>query len=217
MPNNCYFEMKVAGKEEAVEKFVQMIKREGPFEEYGGLGRVFSFDVDHSLTEKDPSGAYIAVTAQGDCANSLRTALVEWPYRPLGITAANLGVVLEAYSSEPGCFFQEHLLVDQKGDVSLECVHYEEYFIEGASEKEIESVCEEKEISREELISKLNSNGEYCIGGFEDFGVFQNLFPMLDRQQPSLDEKVQNAEASLKQRSPEEPCKPAPQQERDSL
>jgi len=57
MPNMCAIDIKIAGKEEAVQEMVQMLSRTGPFAPGGliGLGRVFHFNLDESFTERDPT------------------------------------------------------------------------------------------------------------------------------------------------------------------
>lgn len=187
MANNCYFEMKIAGKEQSVEEFVQMLKWEGPFKN-SGLGRVYSFDVNPTLTEKSEKGDWVAVYGQGDCAWSILTAMREWERRPLLKETERLGLVVEAYSSEAGLAFQEHILADKGKMIVDDCIDYEEYWVEGMSEQEILELSSEQGLTREELISKMNCNGDYCVGGFEDFGNFKDLFPYLEQQQkPSLD------------------------------
>lgn len=193
MANNCYFEMKIAGEEKAVDEFVQMIKWQGDY----GLGRVFSFED----TERDPapSGApFIAVTGSGDCAWSLRTALVEWTDdRNLLTEARRLGLVIEAFSSEPGCCFQEHLLINKGESVIDECVDYEEYMVEGLTDMELQSLAEDLSLTPEYLRSKMDVNGDFCVGGFgEKFGSFGDLFSFLTQdRKPALAQQISKAES----------------------
>ncbi len=193
MANNCYFEMKIAGEEKAVQEFIQMLKWEGPFQECG-LGRVYSFDVDPTLSEKDPKGSSnITAFGAGDCAWSIKSALLDWkPYSLVG-EAARLGLVVEAYSSEPGLCFQEHILVNKDNLITNDVVDYEEYWIEGADESYINELLDDLNLTREELMSGVNVNGDYCIGGFDNFGDFEDLFSYLEPARQPLQEKILDA------------------------
>lgn len=178
MANNCYFEMKIAGKEENVNELVEMLQWKGRFEN-DGLGRVYSFDVN-DIESDIPGTQLVSVNGAGDCAWSVLTAMCA-EYRKdapsLESETKRLGLVVEVFSSEPGCCFQEHYLIDKGEPILEECVDYLEYWVEGMNEEEINELCEEKEISREKLMSSLNDNGDYCIGGFGDeFGNCEDLF-----------------------------------------
>ena len=194
MANNCYFEMKIAGPEASVQECVKMLRHEGPYLN-GGLGRVFSFDVIDE-PEKDPATGNIAIHGAGDCAWSIKSAIIEWSPFNLENVSERLGLVIEAYSSEPGCRFQEHVLVTQ-GNIEInECVDYDEHLIEGAEESYIQQVMEEYNLTREELMSKVNDNGDFCVGGYENFGDFEDLFAYFEpEQKPSLSAQISSAES----------------------
>lgn len=194
MANNCYFEMKIAGPEKSVHECVKMLRHEGPYLN-GGLGRVFSFVVIDE-PEKDPATGNIAIHGAGDCAWSIKSAIIEWSPFNLENVSEKLGLVIEAYSSEPGCRFQEHVLVNKGEFVAHGSVKYTEYWIEGATEDYIQEVLVENGLSREVLMSKLNDNGDYCVGGFDNFGEFENLFAYFEpEQKPSLSSQISSAES----------------------
>lgn len=68
MANNCWYEMKVAGRPEAVEEFYKMISWKDEFKEKG-FGRVYSVETGQGDIEYDPSGSgNITKYAAGDCA-----------------------------------------------------------------------------------------------------------------------------------------------------
>lgn len=196
MPNNCYFETKIAGPEKAVQEFIQMLQWTGPFAR-NGLGRVFSFDLTvPPEIVKDPHSENISVVGQGDCANSVKNAILDSKPFSLMSETARLGLAVEIYSSDPENFFQEHILACKGNLMINESVHYEEYMIEGSSESYIQEIMEEKGLTREELMVQVNDNGDYCIGGYENFGEFQDLFAYLDIQaerKPALAERIQSA------------------------
>lgn len=194
MANNCLFDMKITGPEEAVRELVSMLKDEHPT---ASIGRVFSFDVDEELTERAPGKPnIISVTGIGDCAWSMYSSMRDGLGRvkPLDSVVENLGLAVEAYSSEPGIGFQEHLLI-VKGDVKIDdCVDYEEHLIDGASEEYINKLLEEKHLTREELMSQVNCNGELCFGGFDNYGDFSDLFQYFpEKEKASLDQKIAQA------------------------
>ena len=197
MANNCMLDMRIAGREEAVQQLVKMLRWESPYEETG-MGRVFSFDLDPSLTEYDPRGTgYISVQGFGDCAWSFNSAVMESPRKPsfLDVTR-RLGLVVEVFTSEPGVGFQEHLMIDKGQVITNECVDYEEHLIEGAEEWYIENLCEEKGMTREELMGKVNHNGEYTEGGFKNYGDFDDLFAYLEPEhKTALQDQISDAAA----------------------
>lgn len=185
MANNCGFDMNITGQREACEELVRMLKRKDEFEK-NGLGRVYEFIVYE--TEKEDRGNLVTIKGSGDCAWSLLTALRDdngKRHPSLESETKRLGLAIEAYSSEPGCKFQEHLLIN-KGIVILdECVDYEEHWIEGMNEETLKELCTEKEISLEELKDLVNDNGDYCVGGFEEW-EFQDLTKYFEREKVAI-------------------------------
>lgn len=197
MANNCAFDMRIAGKEPAVMEFVQMLRWEGPFEE-SGLGRVYSFDLDESMTERaNCDSSTICVFGFGDCAWSLQTAMLDWPHRPMLPETQRLGLVVEAFSSEPGIGFQEHILINQGQMIVDECVDYEEHLIDDEVEEwYIEQVCEDHGLTREELMNSLNCNGEFIVGGLDNYCDFEDLFSYLEPEhKPALQDLIHDAAA----------------------
>lgn len=172
MANNCLFDMRITGREEAIKELIAMLKWEGEFKEKG-LGRTYSFDADE-LEETDVVGIY-SVTGYGDCAWSILTAMCE-EYRKdapsLESETKRLGLVVEVYSSEPGMCFQEHYLF-VKGDVLVnECVDYEEHWVSGYSSLEEYN----KEFETDFTEDMLNEDGDVCIGGFgDDYASFEDV------------------------------------------
>lgn len=180
MANSCYFLMKIAGTEENVQTFIRMLQHTGEYQEQNGLGWISSFEIDEDTAERSPdAGQYYSVEGQGDCDWSLKIALQDYKHRDLLEEVKRLGLFVEAYSSEPGCEFQEHLLIDRGKLLVSDCVDYEEYFVEDMEESQIQALLQDKNITREQLMSSVNSNGDYCVGGFSDFGAFQDPFPYL--------------------------------------
>lgn len=180
MANSCYFLMKIAGKEENVNTFVRMLQHTGEYSRQNGLGLISSFEIDEDTVTRSPSGGqFYAAEGQGDCNWSLKIALQDYKARDLLKEVERLGLFVEAYSSEPGCEFQEHLLIDRGKLLIADCVNYEEYFVEDMDESQIQKLLDDKHITREQLLSAVNSNGDFCVGGFHNFGEFHDPFPYL--------------------------------------
>lgn len=194
MANNCYFQMKIAGPEKAVEEFIRMLRHEGPGY---GLGRVFSFDLTcPGEVQRDPQTGNIAIEGAGDCAWSLKSSLLEWSPCSLLSETERLGLAVEAYSSEPGCRFQEHILVYKDQELIHDCVDYTEHWIEGAEETYIQEVMEEYGLTREQLMEQVNDNGDFTVGGFENFADFEDLFGYFEpEKKPSLADRIASAES----------------------
>lgn len=199
MANNCDFSMRITGGEAEIKELISMLRWEGDFKE-NGLGRVYSFDVDSDVLPTDLADVY-QVDGFGDCAWSVLTAMCT-EYREgapsLESETKRLGLVVEVYSSEPGCQFQEHYLF-VKGDVICsECVDYQEHWVEGHDS--LDAYNEENGTSFTE--DMVNENGDVCIGGFgDDYGVFEDVSEYftpvhekgLDGKQP-LEEVIKSCE-----------------------
>lgn len=201
MANNCWYQMRIAGRKESVEQFIAMLSGEAPIR----LGRVFSVNKDEPFTPYPGNRSIGYADISGDCAWSIRESMLPGnnPNYTLATEAKRLGLVVEGYSSEPGNQFQEHVLIN-KGDIlTFDCVDYEEYFVEDMSEAQLAELCQDKGLTREELLSKANHNGDYTVGGFgEDFADYMDLFAYfpparnlsLDQVLGILDEEIHASE-----------------------
>lgn len=174
MANNCWYQMRIAGQKESVDQFIDMLSGKGSVH----LGRVFSVYTDEPFTPYPGNKGIGYADVSGDCAWSIKESMLPG-YNPsitLATEAKRLGLVVEAYSSEPGNKFQEHVLIN-KGDIlTFDCVDYQEHYVENMSEKELAELCEESGLTKEELLSLVNDNGDYTVGGFgDDFANFADL------------------------------------------
>lgn len=206
MANACYYEMKIAGEKQNVFECIQMLRHEGSFKNVG-LGRVYSFDFIDSTPEiSDSNSNIIALSGSGDCGGSILCAMRK-EYRnelpSLESESKRLGLVIEAYSSEPGNRFQEHVLINKGEVVVEESVDYAEFWLEAASEDYIQEVSEKTGIPVDELMNNLNANGDFCLGGFGDsFGDFSDLFQYFSldiEKKPSLDSMIEQSSAKQAQ------------------
>ena len=201
MANNCWYQMRIAGKKESVDQFIAMLSGKTPTR----LGRVFSVYTDEPFTPYPGKRGIGYADVSGDCAWSIKESMLPGsnPSVTLATEAKRLGLAVEAYSSEPDNQFQEHVLIN-KGDIlTFDCVDYEEYFVEDMSEAQLAELCQDKGLTREELLSKANHNGDYTVGGFgEDFADYMDLsayFPparnlSLDQVLGILDEEIHASE-----------------------
>lgn len=171
MANNCAFDMKITGPEEAIKELLSMLKWEGRFKDTG-LGRVYSFDAEELLPTKHPD--IYEVTGYGDCAWSVLSAMQNdngSRHPSLESETERLGLVVEVFSSEPGCRFQEHVLIAKGEVIYSDCVDYEEHWVEGSDNLEAYN----KEYGTDFTEDMINEDGDVCIGGFgDDYGVFED-------------------------------------------
>lgn len=194
MANNCYFTMKLLGSKEALEELARRLDWQEPYRN-DGIGRVFSFEAE----APQPSSAKNLYTMEGagDCAWSIYSAMQakglshrqtearddSEPLRALEGESARLHVAIEAYSSEPGVGFQEHVFIVD-GEVLAEgCADYEEYYV-ADTDGDLESFNRENGTNFTE--QDINHNGEITIGGYgEAFGDFR-LLDLMAQEYESL-------------------------------
>lgn len=166
MANNCYYRMKaVADNEDALKRFVEIMKyNDDEFFIY----RCFNADAEGEIQKENELFSLIIT---GDVAWSC----VKWfdgvedfdckaqnldgtlrnnsHYITLDLLCNKLGIGLEVWSQESGCEFEEHYIVNRKGEIVI-------------NEEEVWSQDwwdEENNCEREEPIE---------IGGFDDWGSF---------------------------------------------
>lgn len=195
MANSCSFDLKVCGQEDAVLEFIRALVGDSQEGGFSWVGQVYSFESEKWMTEKNENHpGMVTMGGVGSCPYSLKYAMRDGDgYEPLEVISKRLGLVVEVFSSEPDEGFQEHLLVNQ-GEVLIdECVDYEEHFVEGMDEDAVAALAEDKGLTYEELMEQVNCNGEFCVGGIEDYAEFRNLFTCFEEKAQSLDEKIQDA------------------------
>lgn len=171
MANNCSVDAKITGKAKNVRELIDMMSRKGQYE-HDGLGRVFECWYDDDNFDSANDDDILDVNVYMDVAWSIASAMreVAGRKRSLESETKRLNLVFEAYSSEPGIGFQEHVLID-RGDVLIdECVDYEEHWLEDYDT--IEEYNAENGTSF--TADMINDNGDVCIGGFGDeYGQFE--------------------------------------------
>lgn len=184
MPNICNFDMKIVGKQENVEKFIKVLQahynyetNEFSFERH--LFRIFESEI-YDAEEKDDGE--ISVQINGDCAWSVQSCMFENGYydsvkknynknfhgTTVPIESKNLNLKIEIYSTEPGCQFQEHYLIDNGNVVIDDCVEYIEYWIDGYNFKTKEEAEKEFDVKFTDEEWE-NNDGVICRGGFDNW------------------------------------------------
>lgn len=171
MSNNCFYDMRITGRKQNVEELIRMMQFKGEYE-HDGLGRIFNCDIidDYDL-EKAEANDVVRVDVCGDCAWSILSSMRRDGRRPRSLESESerLNLVVEAYSSESGCQFQEHVLIDRGTILEDECVDYEEWWVQ-----EFDTIEEfNAEYGTDFTEDMVNDNGDVCIGGFKDYGSFE--------------------------------------------
>lgn len=173
MANICDFLMKVRGNKEDIIQFHKALNQNGKI----WMGRGAETD----LTFEEDGAAFMSGWCKGsvtsaliDNAISMRTEPDQWFHKPdeeeheyitLWEACKKWNLIMEVYSEESGCEFQEHLICD-KGDVICgECVEWHEYCIcdyetKEEAEEELGLEILDEEWEREEWIHR---------GGFGDW------------------------------------------------
>lgn len=145
MPNYCDYDMRVVGKKENVDEFINVIKADY---DYGKeipatskhLFRVFGVDVldDYCYTKED--GRY-SCDINGYCAWSVYVCMLEgiqtyyndlkerYPDKFMGTSllklSKELNLDIEVFSDEPGVGFREHYLIKNGEFLIDDCIDLE--------------------------------------------------------------------------------------------
>jgi len=141
--------------------------------------RVFDCYADKdSYDDEDGS-----VVVFGDCAWSVSSCMLDtqWPYYQdcktdefaelrndhavtIPMAARELGLKVEIFSSEPGCCFAEHYLVDENGEAVIdECFDYQELYLgdyktKEEAEKDLNIKITNEEWTNEDYVSRCAIN-----------------------------------------------------------
>lgn len=167
MPNFCWYEMKIKGSKENCYRWLKKMKS---YDEHNHFWRMFdpiNID-DEGGTEYD-----YYMKFSGDCAWSLESCCRDSGYSGgVDLFAENtkdLQIKMEAYSSEPGCCFQEHYIYDNGVCIADRCVDYHEIYWDRYEHKSFDSFKKEFELPAHIIESDFDDDG-YCeIGGFPNW------------------------------------------------
>lgn len=166
MANNCLFDFKIVGKEENVDELMEMMKWQGKYENCG-LGRIYEvYFTDKNNRVDGITEAY----GGGDCAWSVLSAMRNYGDRNPSLESETnrLNLKIEIYSSEPGCCFQEHVIIENGEVLEDKCVNYEEHWI-----WEFDTLEEYNKEYGTNFTEDMVEDDYVKIGGFgDDYGVW---------------------------------------------
>lgn len=155
MANCCEFEMAITGERENIFKLKDDICSK--FRVYS----CYAYDTDSIDSKRDISRLYIG----GECAWSVRSAMVDYGLIEL---TEEYNVDVEIYSTEPGIGFQEHMLISKGDTIIMDCVDYEEHWID-----DIGSVEAYNAEYGTDFTEDMVDDGYVYVGGFGDtYGMF---------------------------------------------
>lgn len=166
MPNWCDFTMKIRGtKENCLEWFSRMSDYEKDHHFY----RMDAEILDEEETERD----YV-MFLYGTCAWSLESCCRASGYSEgvdlFEVNSRELELEMEAWSTEPGIGFQEHYIYKNGECLADECRDYIEIYYDEDEYETFDDFLKEYKI--EEFDEENLTDNYYCIGFFEDYGVF---------------------------------------------
>lgn len=162
MPNICSFSLKVKGKKNNVDTFIKIMQCEYDCQKnefsYGAhFSRIFDAYVE-SIVEVD--GETYAVIS-GSCAWSVYSCMFSGTHTyyddfceednrvtHIEEITSLYDLVVEIYSEEPGCCFQEHYIVDAGSILESETVNYYVYYYDGEYDEELGTVMTEEHVKR---------------------------------------------------------------------
>lgn len=170
MANYCSFNMKVTGDIDSINEIFEMMQWKGKFEE-NGLGRIYDIETYDSILYPNGLASYFF---SGDCAWSVHSAMRSDSGRrevSLESESKRLGLMIEVFSEESGFAFQEHVLIN-KGEILIDdCVDYEEHWT-----GEFDSLEEYNNEYETDFTEDMVDDGYVYIGGFDNYGDFENHF-----------------------------------------
>ena len=175
MANICSFLMKVRGNKEDIIQFHKALTQDGKIWMGRGADADIEFEGD-DLASMSGWCKWSVVSALIDDAISMRTEPRKWYREPgeeereyitLYEACKRWNLVMEVYSEEGGCQFQEHFICDKGEVLCEECVDWEEYDI-GDYESKEEA---EEDLGVEFTDEEWANHDDYRItrGGFENW------------------------------------------------
>jgi hypothetical protein len=189
--------MSVTGSKENVGEFIKIMKADysGKPDDPLHLWRIF--EADETDTEELGDGI-IRTYIDGDCAWSVNSCMFENGYsyqsqhkkdpdnRGTTVPAESerLNLVIEIYSSEPGCAFQKHYLVAFGEILDDDCIDWEEHYI---GDTTIETYNKEWDTNFTE--EDMDADGYIIKGGFGEWNYEDSLFRFKGKIDTLVEEK----------------------------
>ena len=175
MANICSFSMCVKGKHDDIEKFYNAMSQSGNIWMGRGADAEIDYDDDEGKAQIDGWCKWSVSSAMISNAVSMRTEPNIWAFSQrekndlefitLIEATEKWNLVVEVYSEEPGCEFQEHYVFDNGNVLCDECVDYYEFWTDDYNTKEEVEEAYGIKITDEEW----ESGDTICRGGFEEW------------------------------------------------
>lgn len=168
MANNCDYVMKIVGKQPDVEELIARLT----YENDKSFGRIFDL---MEIDSKKHEGIYYYECC-GDCAWSIYSSIIDVGENNVVAATKELNLVIEIYSNECGCAFQEHYIISKGKTLKDECVDWQEWYYPELDDETKEHVCKLIGCSQEELQKMAKEKDDYVsYGGFENYGEWSDL------------------------------------------
>lgn len=173
MANICSFSMYVKGNRDDIEKFYNAMSQNGTIYMGRGADAEIKYDDDEAFI--DGWCKWSIQSAMIDNAISMRTNPDMWHFGNTDVgtlefitlveASKRWNLVIEVYSEEPGCCFQEHYIITNGRFVCNECVEFNEYFLYDYETKEEA----EKDLGIKITDSEWEERETITRGGFESW------------------------------------------------
>ena len=188
MPNYCDYFMKVKGKPENVDEFVEVIQASYSFDDQDNCicdaGRHFWRVFEAYIEDEEIVDGIKSVYIGGYCAWSVHSCMMsgESTYQndypnglgtTLDIESKRLELEIEVFSGEPGMGFMEHFVII-KGEIKMNaCIEYHEYDTEEyKTVKAMNKALGTKFTERQFAYAKDKDDGYIKVGGIPwDFTI----------------------------------------------
>lgn len=177
MANICSFSMKVRGKHEDIEKFYNAMSQNGNIWMGRGAEAEINYDDEAGTAMIDGWCKWSIQSALIDNAISMRTKPEMWAFGNADVDSLMFitlleatekwNLVMEVYSEESGCCFQEHYVFDNGEVLCDDCVDYEEYWFDDYETKEEAEAELEIDITDEEWVEGFSSCGGFSEWSFD--------------------------------------------------
>ena len=146
MANICSFQMMVRGKHDDIESFYNAMSQNGNIWMGRGADAEIKYNDEEGTAFIDGWCKWSIQSAMIDNAISMRTEPGMWAFSTVDRNSLEFitlleaterwDLVIEAYSEEPGCCFQEHYVFDNGDILEDDCIEWYEYYLDDYSTKE---------------------------------------------------------------------------------
>ena len=164
MANNCAYDMKIIGSKASCLEWLRLMTTSTSENAFHRFYEAYVYD--ESGTEQD-----YCLYITGDCAWSLDTCRSSSGKSELpdlfAFNSKRLGIIMEAWSAEPGLCFQEHFIYDIGECKADECLEWEEFYWD---KRECPTYAEYKQ-KYQDVPPEDEFSDDYAErGGFDNYG-----------------------------------------------